>query len=55
MNVRDCGCDRDACDHITDGPDHACRVAVPLDPCPYIRPSLARGGTVIFFGCALKD
>ncbi|KAF3594275.1 hypothetical protein DY000_02026941 [Brassica cretica] len=50
----DCGYGRDDCDHITDGADHASRVEVPLDPCPYIRRSLASSRTVLFLGCAPK-
>ncbi|WZZ75701.1 hypothetical protein YC2023_087071 [Brassica napus] len=50
----DCGYGRDDCDHITDGADHASRVEVALDPCPYIRRSLASSRTVLFLGCAPK-
>ena len=54
VNIRNCGCGRDACDYITDGADHASRVAAPLDLCPCIHHSLPLGGIVVLLGCDLK-
>ena len=53
--LRDCCCARDACYHVTNDPDHASRVEVSLDPCPYIRSPHTSARVVLLLGRDMED